>query len=399
LEYIIVGVRLVQAFQELETKEFVMRYVEVKYQPERSRACLGSPSLVKLDDGELVATHDYWGIYTLEGDCGLSSVYRSEDEGATWENVTHIIGAQWGTLVKLPDALYHISSTREYGDMVIRRSTDGGFTWSLPRDEKTGLLMRNESREGGTRYRFECGGGTLVHGGYLYKSYDKYAFDPGESAWEAGNFGTGIGRVPLDKDPLDVSNWTFSNILTFDASKLTDPKLSLGNGTGWLEGNPLPTPDGKIASVMRIHVAKPNMAAYLTLSDDAKVFSFDYETGLIDFIGGHSRFYVQLDPVTGLYVTFSNFITDGPVPTNRNLLSLAVSEDLRHWRRVKDVMRDESGLPPALSRQLTGFQYPAWQFDGDDIILLCRMGYRGSVNFHDSNRITFHRFKGWRSWL
>jgi hypothetical protein len=87
------------------------------------------------------------------------------------------------------------------------------------------------------------------------------------------------------------------------------------------------------------------------------------------------------------------------VPTNRNLLSLAVSEDLRHWRRVKDVMRDESGLPPALSRQLTGFQYPAWQFDGDDIILLCRMGYRGSVNFHDSNRITFHRFKGWRSWL
>nr|MCR4574896.1 exo-alpha-sialidase [Lentisphaeria bacterium] len=73
---------------------------------------------------------------------------------------------------------------------------------------------------------------------------------------------------------------------------------------------------------------------------------------------------------------------------------------LRNWRRVKDVLKDESGLPPQYSCKLTGFQYPAWQFDGDDdIILLSRTSYRGAHTFHDANRLTFHRFENWRKWL
>ena len=48
------------------------------------------------------------------------------------------------------------------------------------------------------------------------------------------------------------------------------------------------------------------------------------------------------------------------------------------------------------SIELTGSQYPDWQFDGEDIICLVRTAYDGAHNFHDSNRITFHRIKNFR---
>ena len=56
----------------------LMRYTEVKYQPEQSKTFLGSPSLVRLPDGALLATHDYFGPgcpRTHEAEEGLTSVY------------------------------------------------------------------------------------------------------------------------------------------------------------------------------------------------------------------------------------------------------------------------------------------------------------------------------------
>ena len=60
------------------------------------------------------------------------------------------------------------------------------------------------------------------------------------------------------------------------------------------------------------------------------------------------------------------------------------------------LLQDDSGLPYNQSIELTGFQYPDWQFDGEDIICLVRTAYDGAHNFHDSNRITFHRIKNFR---
>ena len=37
-----------------------MIYSEVKYMPERSKTYLGSPAIVRLNDGVLVASHDYF---------------------------------------------------------------------------------------------------------------------------------------------------------------------------------------------------------------------------------------------------------------------------------------------------------------------------------------------------
>ena len=62
-----------------------MRPVEIKYQPERSVTFLGSPSIVRLPDGALLVTHDYFGTgcpRNHEDEESLTSVYRSEDDGA-----------------------------------------------------------------------------------------------------------------------------------------------------------------------------------------------------------------------------------------------------------------------------------------------------------------------------
>jgi hypothetical protein len=48
-----------------------------------------------------------------------------------------------------------------------------------------------------------------------------------------------------------------------------------------------------------------------------------------------------------------------------------------------------------------GFQYVDWQFDGADIIAVCRTAYEdgvgGARNCHDANFLTFHRWKNFRT--
>jgi hypothetical protein len=380
-------------------------YSEVKYQPERSRSYLGSPSLIRLPDGTLVASHDYFGeLRTPENECALSSIYRSEDNGVTWQNVTHLIGAFWGTLFLHRNFLYHISCSREYGDIVIRRSTDGGFTWSLPRDEKNGLLFRGGKAHQNPNYHFGGATPVLFHNGRIWKGGEDLFIDGTPPEWHASRFQAFALSASEDADLLDASSWTMSNKLFFAGTTVNEPGLlapdsNWSNGYGWLEGNIVAAPDGKLHNLLRMHLAKPNKAAILNLSDDGKELTFCGKTGIIDFIGGASKFTIRRDPVTGLYFTLTNFVTEAEYPTRRNILNLAVSEDLRAWKNLGTILFDDSGFEPRESAAFTGFQYPDWQFDGDDIIYLVRTAYRGAHNFHDSNRITFHVLKEFRKYL
>ena len=44
-----------------------------------------------------------------------------------------------------------------------------------------------------------------------------------------------------------------------------------------------------------------------------------------------------------------------------------------------------------------GLQYPDWDFDGDDIVMLLRIGFNQADTFHNSNCIGFSRIKNFRS--
>jgi len=150
---------------------------------------------------------------------------------------------------------------------------------------------------------------------------------------------------------------------------------------------------------MRAHLTIPNRAFALTVSPDGARLSFDPATGLVEIPAGPSKLAVRQDGKSGWYLALTNPINDPRFPIARNVLALSASRDLTHWRRLADLVTDDSGLAEKESAALTGFQYPDFLIEGADLVYLVRMAYRGAHNYHDSNRIGFFRLPNFRDIL
>jgi hypothetical protein len=383
-----------------------MQFNTLRYQNPKTKTYLGSPSLVRLPDGGLLATHDYFGPgcpLNHEGEEHLTSVYRSSDHGKTWTNVTHIANAFWSSLFVMDRVVYLLGTSQQSGSIVIRRSTDNGYTWTHPFDEdalSTGLLFKGGGRKAPPNYH--CAPvPVLVKDGRLYRAFE----DNTPYHWPQG-FQACVISADIDADLLDAANWTMSNKLPFDPTWLPE---SWGPWTspGWLEGNVVEGPQGNLWNILRLNAKRPNddtmwtlwnKAAMVKIEDGGRHISFDPAVGFIDLPGGHSKFTIRRDAKSGLYFTISNGVMDPDRPTLRSVLSLYKSSDLRNWEHCTILLEDDSGLPCNEAARLVGFQYVDWQFDGDDIIYLVRTAYEGAHNFHDANRITFHRLENFSRW-
>lgn len=375
-----------------------MIFREVKHQTEKTNVYLGSPGLIELPDGALIASFDHFEPDPRRGMLPrLTLIYRSEDGGDTWQELTHMIGATWGTLFLHDGALWHLSVFSEYGDIVLRRSDDGGLNWTFPHDESSGLLFRGGPGREMPNHHFGGVTPVLFHNGRIYKSCELFHCPPGYSEWSPEYFQAAVISAPLDSDLLNAANWTMSRPLPFDADALNACRPGIaGAQSGWLEGNVLEAPDGSIVELMRIHLNESNHAALLQVSESGEELFFDPASGVIDFPGGIAKFTVRYDEKSRLYYTLSNPIRDPAFPMARNVLTLSCSPDLRHWYERKDLLWDDTGLVPELSARLTGFQYADWRISGDDLLYLVRAAYRGAHDYHDSNRILFGRLKNFR---
>ncbi|MGC9348485.1 MAG: sialidase family protein [Anaerolineae bacterium] len=397
-----------------------MEFNELRYQDPATQTYLGSPSLVKLPDGALLGIHDYFGSRaprrTCGGDAGdsgayhLTSVYRSDDDGATWRNLTHVSGAFWNSLHVIdgepyPGAVYMLGVSHQYGHIVIRRSTDGGFTWSHPDDAQSGLLFRAQPGAQGPNYH--CAPVPIaVHNGRLYRAFE----DNSPLDWPNG-FQACVISAPLDADLLNAANWRISEKLPFDPAWVAAYAPPEGfDKAGWLEGNVIVGPDGDLWNVLRVNARSRrassgafgelwNKVALVRVENEGRALTFDPATGFIDLPGGHSKFTIRRDPVTGHYLTLSNGVRDEEHPSLRSMLGLYASEDLRHWRGCATLLEDDSDLTWERSAALTGFQYVDWHFDGKDLIYLVRTAYDGAHNFHDANRVTFHRLRDYARFI
>jgi len=342
---------------------------------------IGSPGLAVLPGGDYVASHDFFGPKSTEHTRADTAVFRSSDGGRTWKRIATVHGQFWSTLFTHRGALYLIGTGAHYGRAVIRRSTDGGKSWTEPVDGHSGVLLEGK--------RYHCAPvPVLEHRGRLWRAMEDCRAPGG---W-GKCFRSFMLSVPVDADLLDAANWTASNRLAGRSEWLG------GRFGGWLEGNAVAAPDGQMVNLLRVHTDDyPEAAAIVRINSDGKKATFDPESGFIAFPGGAKKFTVRRDARSGLYWSLANFVPSGEQGTKpssaRNTLALVRSPDLRHWE-VRAVLMHHP------DPKHHGFQYADWLFDGEDIIAVVRTAYDdgqgGAHNSHDANYLAFLRVKDFR---
>ena len=179
--------------------------VVIDYSPAASGIYIGSPGLAVLPNGDYVASHDEFGPKTTEHEKAITHIFRSSDKGQNWRKIATIKGAFWSTLFVHRGALYLIGTDKHHGNAVIRRSADGGATWTEPNDSKSGLLRDNGE--------YHCAPmPVLEHNGRLWRAFERR--DP-PVGWGI-NYGAGMFSVPVDADLLNAANWTVAKFLPSD---------------------------------------------------------------------------------------------------------------------------------------------------------------------------------------
>ncbi|MEK6793767.1 MAG: sialidase family protein [Spirochaetota bacterium] len=377
-----------------------------KRKPGEETTCFGSPSIETAPDGALLAAHDFYFTSDVKSPPDAETpepgtmIYRSEDGGVSWRQAAHV-GAYWAAFFVIERAVYLIGCDRPFGDIVIFRSTDSGRTWSKAVDEHSGILFRGG--EGKTAANFHMSPGTvLVHGSRVYKSIDDVADPDRRRGWR-----TMVISADMRSDLLDARSWIMSSAVLFDPDAKTFPKYwfpathkDIPSCNEWLEGNMAAAPDGTICALLCMRVCpNPDHAPLFTLSADSRTLFFDPEHGYIRLPGGHHKFCIRRDGVSGLYLAMGNNNTMPEAYSQRNTLTLSVSPDLKNWMIVKTLIIDDSPISRERSLHEVGFQYPDFRIAGDDLVSLVRTAYDGSAYFHDANQITFHRLADFRRHL
>ncbi len=327
---------------------------------------LCSPSLIRLENGDLLASMD---LYASGAPQNLTLIYISHDDGETWEHHSELFPCFWGKMFLCGGALYMLGCSTEYGDVLIGRSNDGGKTWTKPT-----VLLR-----GGCHAKQV--GWHRAPMPVLIKS-GRVMTDIQYGAWSEKVFCDAVLSAPADSDLLVAENWVCTEL--FDAREHISPLPE--KIWGGIEGNVIETPEGRVVDFLRFADKNALILDYdpENPEDEPKLNS------VIDFPATASKFNIVFDDVTKKYYAIVSYALDEPM-TKRNLLSLIRSEDLINWELCRHLIdrRDEDP-------KQVGFQYVDFFIEGEDILYLCRTAWGGANSFHNSNLTTFHKIKKFR---
>lgn len=343
----------------------------VVHSPKSSGVYRGTPSIAKLPNGDIITSNDVFGT----GISNRTDIFRSTDNGASWDSISSVNGAVWSGLFYHQNKLYLLGANTSGGaNLVIRGSDDGGVTWSSPTIIVSGACHGSSTP-------------VLFANGRIYKAYEFHDTDL-NGKWMSGNKAY-IVSAPMGADLLNSASWTQS-------AKLEKPAWL--DGTGWLEGNAVIGLDGKIKCITRLASMDGAHAGYYSLSSNTQIEAGSAKK--IQFFGGASKFNIRYDSLSQKYWSLANYVPKEFKAGNRsaggirNVLALTCSDDLESWQVKAIVLADDDV-------ENVGFQYVDWIFDGNDILFVSRTSYEdgfgGADNFHNANFMTFHRISGYAS--
>lgn len=339
---------------------------------------LCSPCIVKLPSGALLASMD---IFAMKAPQNLSLIFRSDDNGQSWQYVTDLFPCFWGKLFFHKDVLYMLADTTEYGCLTIGKSLDEGHTWSAP----VTLFPGGGSAEQGPH---KAPMPVINANGQLYTAIDC-------GSWGSGGHASALLSIDENADLMQAENWSLTEPLFYDP---TWEGASQGTCRGALEGNAVCGPDGNIYNILRYQIAgcTPSHDRALVLRADRnepdKALAFDR---IVDFPGGsNSKYDLQYDEKSNAYWAVVNEVVNPQTPGQRNVVSLVVSKDLQSFHMVKRLLDYRQEDPKAVA-----FQYISFIFDGDEILYLSRTALNQAFNFHDANYMTLHRIENFRQYL
>lgn len=350
--------------------------VIIAHRPAAEETYIGSPSLAILPDGSYVASHDQFGPNSPKDKV---FIYRSDDAGESWQFVTVVQGQYWSNLFVHRDDLYLMGTSPE--NVSIRRSEDGGHTWTTPNDSTTGLLTSAGSYHTSTTP-------VVVAHGRIWRAMER------SEQKGLGSLIPFMMSAPVEADLLDADSWTISNETPHNRSWLHNRDFR-----GWLEGNAVIGRDGNVWNMLRVHSFEiAEHAALIRNWRDGTRSTFDPKNGIIDFPGGAKKFTVRWDAGSQRYWSLVNwvpaeFAAEHPA-RYRNTLALTSSPDLRDWTVHTIVLQHPEW-------ETNGFQYVDWQFLGQDIVAVSRTSSdepdgTHAHTFHDANYLTFHRVDNFR---
>jgi hypothetical protein len=340
--------------------------VVIDASPNPATTYFGSPSIAILPDGTYIASHDIFGSSS-----NITDVLESKDMGRTWKKISRITGQWWSTIFYHNGALYIMGTSTEYGKCYIRKSTDGGYTWTSPTNTTNGILINDTP--------YHCSSvPVVVHNGRIWRAMED-AKDPGGWGYQFRSF---MMSAAIDADLLQANSWLSTNHLSHDETSWI--------GTGWLEGNAVVDPQGNIVNILRVDY--PETAAIVRISADGTTATFDPVNDFIHFYGGASKFTIRYDSVSGRYWSLVDKQADPAAYRNR--VALVSSADLRNWT-VEDMILENP------ESTYHAWQYIDWLFEGNDMIFVSRTAYDtglggGANSAHNANFMTFHRIKNFR---
>ncbi|MGM9682088.1 MAG: hypothetical protein ACI3XQ_00665, partial [Eubacteriales bacterium] len=302
---------------------------------------------------------------------------------------------------------YEISTVIDYEELstytVVKRSDDGGDTWSVVIEKIPDLRWSSIFENKGKIYLLgsdlNTGAAIIVkvgqNGKYekaeLFGVFDVQGTAPGAVLHANGRIYKAyhVATISADEnsDLMKPSSWTVSN-------KTNSASLAPAGG----EGSMVLGADGGIYQVM--HTGDPQTAYVLKLSADGKTYTpTNTATGnLIEFPTCISKTSVIYDEVSGKYVALSN-ICNTPNKRQRNVLCLVVSDDLYNWEIAEYILVDREMMNPLYSTTAHAYQYTDFKIDGDDIVMVVREASGYTNTYHDGNYTTFYRISNFRELL